>query len=248
MRTSWTKLERRAYAERFVPDHPVHGEARAAEAAYVKAVIEAKAAHWVEWLESITDLDVWDVHQLASAEPSDGGAATIPTLERRHPGSNRVETAETNEKKTQWLQEEFFPPRMPVSSVPADAEYPPPAWAWKPVSDEIIRRAIGRMKPYKATLPDTPPNCVFQECANLLVPFLGPIYRSLDELEHFPDHWAALHILVLRKPGKGNYTAPGAHRPIALTDGWARVLYAAKTLQCVSEAEIAGILPNNQYG
>ncbi|KAJ6491451.1 hypothetical protein C8R47DRAFT_1176966 [Mycena vitilis] len=94
MRTSWTKLERRAYAERFVPDHPVHGEARAAEAAYVKAVIEAKAAHWVEWLESITDLDVWDVHQLASAEPSDGvpaaGVGVETGLGRDHTARNRA--------------------------------------------------------------------------------------------------------------------------------------------------------------
>ncbi|KAJ7639657.1 hypothetical protein DFH06DRAFT_922415, partial [Mycena polygramma] len=153
-----------------------------------------------------------------------------------------------NEEKTRWLRQEFFPPKMPVSSVPADPVYPAPAWTWKPLSNKILHDAIARMKPYKATLPGTPPNCVFQECANILVPFLGPIYRSLQELEHFPDWWAALHILVLRKPGKGNYAVPGAHRPIALTDGWARVQYAALTLQTVSEAELAGVLPNNQYG
>ncbi|KAJ6593068.1 hypothetical protein B0H19DRAFT_916958, partial [Mycena capillaripes] len=159
-----------------------------------------------------------------------------------------VNSAVTNEDKARWLQEEFFPPKMQVSSVPSDPKYPPPAWDWKLVSDAIIHRAIGQMKPYKATFPKTPANCVFRECANLLMPFLGPIYRSLDELEHYPEEWAELRILVLRKPGKPNYAEPGAHCPIALTKGMGRLLYACKNLQCVSEAELAGILPKNQYG
>jgi exonuclease III len=249
LKKEWVKLERDAYAQRFAPDHPAHAEARMVEAAYVKAVTAAKSSHWVEWLSRITDLDVWDAHKFLSAEPSDGGTTRIPTLELRHPTTKKViETAVTNEVKSQWLKKEFFPPAMEVSSVPAIPLYPPPAWEWKPVSDALIGCAIDCMKPYKATFPGTTPNCVFKECTNLLVPYLGPIYRSLDDLNHYPDGWAELRVLVLRKPGKSNYAEPGAHRPIALTKGLPRLWYACKTLQCVAEAELAGILPKNQYG
>ncbi|KAJ7147275.1 hypothetical protein C8R46DRAFT_838388, partial [Mycena filopes] len=192
---------------------------------------------------------VWDVHRFLNATPSDGSAARIPTLERRHPTSGRIlAVAESNEEKSEWLKADFFPPKMQVSSVPPNAAYPPPAWVWKPTSDEVVRRAIDKMKPYKATFPDSTPNCVFKECANLIIPILGPIYRALDELKHFPEDWNELRVLVLRKPGKATYAEPGSHRPIALTKGFARLWYACKAAQWGSEAELAGVLPKNQFG
>ncbi|KAJ7353146.1 hypothetical protein DFH08DRAFT_628397, partial [Mycena albidolilacea] len=75
--------------------------------------------------------------------------------------------------------------------------YPTPAWCWKPVSDDLLRRAAEKMKPYKATFPESIPNCVIKQCTNLLIPFVGPIFRSLDELGHFPDEWSELRIPVL---------------------------------------------------
>jgi hypothetical protein len=116
------------------------------------------------------------------------------------------------------------------------------------MSDDILRLAAGKMKPYKSTFPDSAPNCVIKICTDLLLPFLGPIYRSLDELRHYPAEWAELRILVMRKPGKSSYAELGAHRPIALSKGFARWLNGAKDIQQVSEAELAGVLPRNQYG
>ncbi|KAJ7362928.1 hypothetical protein DFH08DRAFT_630807, partial [Mycena albidolilacea] len=177
------------------------------------------------------------------------GASRIPTLVKRQGGRQDViATAETDEEKCAWLRTEFFPPRMLVSSVPPDPVFPPPAWVWKPVSDDLLHRAAEKMKPYKATFPESIPNCVIKQCTNLLIPFVGPIFRSLDKLGHFPDDWSELRIPVLRKPGKPDYDVPGAHRPIALTKGLPRWLYGAKDLQQVAEAELAGILPANQFG
>ncbi|KAJ6573132.1 hypothetical protein DFH09DRAFT_852991, partial [Mycena vulgaris] len=192
---------------------------------------------------------VWTAGRFVSAEPSDGSEPRIPTLERRHPVTRAVvETAVTNEEKTEMLRKEFFPAPMAESSVPEGVAYPAPAWQWEPVTDDLVRRAIGRMKAYKATYPDSEPNCVFTEAANLIVPFIGPIYRSLDELQHYPKGWADVLSLVLRKPGKPNYADPSAYRPIVLSKGFARLLNACKTLQCMTEAEFAGIFPNNHYG
>jgi hypothetical protein len=223
--------------------------ARAAEKKYAKAIESEKARHWWEWLANLGKTNLWTAHKFISAEPSDGGATRIPTLEKRHPRTKQViATAETNEDKVEWLKTEFFPPPMVESPVPDAPQYPPPAWEWKPVSDEIMRAAVARMQPYKATYPGSEPNCVLRECADLLIPFAGPIFRAIDALGHYPSGWAELFILALRKPGKTNYADPAALRPIALSKGFVRWLNACKNLQCVSEAEIAGILPNNQYG
>ncbi|KAJ7334322.1 hypothetical protein DFH08DRAFT_645206, partial [Mycena albidolilacea] len=153
------------------------------------------------------------------------GATRIPTLEKRHPQSKQViATASTNEEKAAWLKAEFFPPPLAVSSVPDNAQYPLPAWEWKPVSDEVMRAAAARMKPYKATYPGSEPNCVLRECTDLLIPYAGPIFRSIDAFGHYPKWWAELLIHVLRKPGKPNYADPATMRPIALSKGFARWL------------------------
>jgi hypothetical protein len=156
-------------------------------------------------------------------------------------------TAETNEEKCDWLHTKFFPLPMLTSSIPSDPVYPPPAWTWEPISDDLLHRVVDKMKLYKATFSESIPNCVIKECTNLLIPFVGPIFRSLDELGHFPEEWAELRISVLRKPGKPDYDVPGAYRLITLKKGLPCWLYGAKDLQHIVEAEIAGIFPRTQF-
>ncbi|KAJ7140067.1 hypothetical protein C8R43DRAFT_860248, partial [Mycena crocata] len=192
---------------------------------------------------------VWTASKFVSMEASDGSAPRLPTLERRDPVTKRVvETAVTNEEKAEMLRREFFPPKSAAAVIPPDAVYPEPAWVWQPVTDVVLRRAIERMKPYKACYPDSVPNCVFKFNANLLVPFLGPIYRSLDALKHYPERWSDVLSLVLRKPGKPNYTDPSAYRPIVLAKGFSKLWNSCKTIQSMEEAELAGIFPVNHYG
>jgi endonuclease/exonuclease/phosphatase family metal-dependent hydrolase len=216
------KLQRNAYHQRFKPEHPVHDMAKAAEKTYAKAIETEKARHWWEWLANLGQSNLWSAHKFINAQPSDGGTARIPTLEKRHPHSKQIiATADTNEDKANWLKAEFFPPPMEESLVPEGHQYPPPAWEWKPVTDEVMMAAVERMKPYKATYPGSEPNCVLRECADLLIPFAGPIFRAIDALGHYPNGWAELFILALRKPGKTNYADPAALRPIALSKGFA---------------------------
>ncbi|KAJ7118523.1 hypothetical protein C8R43DRAFT_825802, partial [Mycena crocata] len=153
-----------------------------------------------------------------------------------------------NEEKAKMLRKEFFPPKSLEAIVPPNAVYPEPAWVWQPISDSVLRRAISRMKPYKATYPSSIPNCVFLYNTNLLVPFLGPIYRSLDAHKHYPQKWSDILTLVMRKPGKPNYADPSAQHPIALAQGLAKLWNSCKTIQCMEEAELAGIFPINHYG
>ncbi|KAJ7347815.1 hypothetical protein DFH08DRAFT_936603 [Mycena albidolilacea] len=179
-----------------------------------RSTVRHTTHHWVEWQEKLLGSLVWDVHKFLSATLSDGSASRIPTLVKCQGGRQDIVTmAETDEEKCAWLRTEFFPPRMTVSSVPPDPVFPPPAWEWKPVSDDLLHRAAEKMKPYKATFPESIPNCVIKQ---------WPIFRSLDKLNHFPDDWSELRIPVLRKPGKPDYNVPGAHQPIALTEGLPR--------------------------
>ncbi|KAJ6471211.1 hypothetical protein DFH09DRAFT_807013, partial [Mycena vulgaris] len=191
---------------------------------------------------------VWAVSRLAMGAPSDGGRSRVPTLRMVDPDTRKAVEAVTNEEKSDAFFTEFFPPKMLTSSVPQDAQYPEPAYAWEPISDVLLHRVIKKMKPYKATRAGSFANCVYTENAHLLVPYYGPIYRALDALKYYPAGWNLVDSIVLRKPGKTNYTDPSAFRPVCLTEGDARLYHSAKTMQVTVEAERAGILPNNHYG
>lgn len=42
------------------------------------------------------------------------------------------------------------------------------------------------------------------------------LYNRCLALHHFPEAWKQETVIVLRKPGKSDYTVPKAHRPIGL--------------------------------
>jgi hypothetical protein len=88
---------------------------------------------------------------------------------------------------------------------------------------------------------------VFIYTRELLVPHLGPIFRATDTLKIYPDDWKLTETPILKKPGKPDYTAAGAWRPIVLSNGLARLLNGCKTEDLVLMCEKTGILPMNYF-
>ncbi|KAF8580749.1 hypothetical protein K439DRAFT_1264349, partial [Ramaria rubella] len=68
-------------------------------------------------------------------------------------------------------------------------QYPPPALEFHPVTDTQIERAIKRLSPFKAPGPNGIPNSVLIQCSDLIIPFLGPIFRSTFKLTTYPSSW-----------------------------------------------------------
>ena len=99
------------------------------------------------------------------------------------------------------------------------------------------------MLPYKATAPDTVPNCVLKEAKQLLVPYLGPLFWVTFSIGYYPKQWAQALTVVLKKPGKTDYEIPNTWRPISLSDGFAQLLNSCISNELVNRCEIHGILP-----
>jgi hypothetical protein len=157
--------------------------------------------------------------------------------------------AATNGEKSAWMVKEFYPARgAGATDPPDDTQYPEPMWRYEPISELQLNRVIGKMKPWRATRSRTFPNCVYKLCAALLVPRLCKIYRALDVYEHEPEDWKRTETIVGRKPGKPDYTAVGAHRPLILSHGHARVRNAAENYQVATNAERYNMLPTNHWG
>ena len=82
-------------------------------------------------------------------EATDGGSTRVPTLITKR-GNRETWSAMTNEQKVKMLFEMFFPvPSGEPVATEDDQVYPPSSFKFLMVSNEQIRRAIGRLNPFK---------------------------------------------------------------------------------------------------
>jgi ribonuclease HI len=243
------RAARKAQKVAGIEGHPDIERYRTRRNDFAAALRKAKESHWVQWMNDMDGNTIWGAHRLTKAEPSDGGAARVPVLQVREAGTRRVQTeAVSNEEKARLFHQLFFPPKPRVSAVPTDPVYPEPLWEHETVSDEQITTAIHQLKQKKASKPGSVPNAVLVNAGELLVPHLGPLFRATDTLKWYPQQWKTTYTAVIKKPGKADYTVPGAWRPVVLSDGFARLLNRCKTNYLMDQCERVGALQRNHFG
>jgi hypothetical protein len=168
--------------------------------------------------------DVWITNKYINAEPGDGGLSHIPTLKAKTPDGQQM-TANTNNDKSQLLARTFFPPPL-TSTTPTDFPYPEALADPNLITEEQLHRVIKKLSPYKAPGPDGIPNAIFKNCADVLTPHLLRIYKAVFLLNTYYPAWREFNTVVLRKPGKPDYTVPKVYRPIVLLNTTAKLLTA----------------------
>jgi ribonuclease HI len=247
LRREASRLGRKASKSKDRLDDPIHAESVKAKRAYERAIEYNKKHHWRDWLEKAEDPDIWTAHRYISAPASDGSAARIPTLKAQHNGEEV--NASTNEDKSQLLARTFFPPK-PTENARHEQEqdYPAPVCKMDNITRDQIRRHLAKLKPYKAPGPDSIPNIVLTKCANILIDRLYHVYTAIMNLGLYYDPWKQFTTVVLRKPGKPNYSVPKAYRPIALLNTLAKLLSAVIAEQLSYYAEKYNLLPPNHFG
>jgi hypothetical protein len=87
-----------------------------------------------------------------------------------------------------------------------------------------------------------------RQSADVIVPFLGPIFWAMDKLRWYPSDWKVTHTPVIRKPAKADYALPRAWHPVVLSDGLARLLNRCKTEYLTEQCERTGVLPSTHFG
>ena len=244
------RLRGKSKYHRSNPQHPIHEKYRQQRNRYSEMIRTAKAEHWIEWLEGIDEVSVWQASRLVTSPATDAGKARIPTLQIRDPTTKRItREAIDNKSKGQLFYETFFPPPNPdLPPVPQDFQYPPPRWDFKNITDEQIHRAIKKMKPYKASKKGSIPNSVLIYAREELIPYLSPLFQATNTLRYYPQEWARTETLILKKPGKPDYTSPSAWHPIVLSDGIAKLLNSCQAEDITTMCEKYNILPANHFG
>lgn len=155
---------------------------------------------------------------------------------------------ETPMEKAQLLREVLHP--QPPAADLDDIDnfiYPEPL-PMPPITPQEIIRAINDVASGKAPGPDGIPNLVLQRTLPVLLPFLTQLFNDCLRLGYCPEHFRKSNTVILRKPGKADYTDPKSYRPIALLSTLGKALEAAIAKRMSYLVERYGLLPKTHMG
>src|SRR5271168_3360260 len=229
------------------PRHSSHTLVRQARNDYNSLIDKSKQLHWDNWLDSISPKSIWDAHKFTSNPASDGSKARIPTLRVKKADGTYTNILD-NQGKSKALHEVFFYQPPANFGVDSSYRYDEPIIDFEEVKDEHIIRVARKLNPYKAPGLNGISNSILTHCADILTPYLGPIFRATFTVGYYPHKWKRYKTIVLRKPGKPDYSIPNAYRPIALLDVFAKLLSSCVKEMWEHDLERRNLLPNSQYG
>jgi hypothetical protein len=156
----------------------------------------------------------------------------------------------TAEEKADILREVLFPP-APTAEL-SDLEgydYPVAVNAPLITSDEVMH-AIQRSASYKAPGPDGIPNAALKKAIEIpsLLTFLTHLFNECLRLGYCPNHFRESTTVILRKPGKPDYTILKAYRPITLLSTLGKALESVLATRLSYLVEAHTLLPDTHIG
>lgn len=140
-------------------------------------------------------------------------------------------------EKTETLRQTFFtpPPRADLSDING-YEYPQPIECPE-ISPSEIERAVRRAAPNKAPGKDDIPNIIIHW-----------LFNACLRQQYCPLHFREAITVVLRKPGKDDYTQPKSYRPIALLNTLGKALEAIIANRLTYLVDTYQLLPKRHTG
>ena len=205
---------------------------------YFGDIKKAKQKTWRNFVEKADEKTIWKVKKYMESVPT---STYIPTLNSY---------ATSNEEKTKEFKEAFFPPPPPANlmDIRETVEYPESVACSSHITMHQLQKAVDKTAPDKAAGPDEISNRVLKESFTELQHHLLALVQASINIGHFPKPFKTTTTIVLRKPGKPDYTKPKAYRPIALENTIGKILESvmADTLSYLTEKY--ELLPAQHYG
>jgi hypothetical protein len=191
------------------------------------------------------DPDLWTAQKYITAPPGDCRRTRIPDL--TYVDDKGQQHASSNEDKGKVLAKMFFLDKPATKNAPA-MMLPNPICKANPISRAQMRRALTRLKPFKAPGPDGIPNIVLSKCADVIESRIWYIYTVIFEKGWYYMPWKNFTTVVLQKPGKPRYNVPKAYCPITLLNTMGKVLTSIVAEQLTFYTEKHTLLPPLHFG
>lgn len=170
---------------------------RAAQHAYQHACKEAKITHWCSFLANLTARDLFTAARYTNGPP---GSRTLPPL-RKPDGQLTSNPAE----QTDLLFQATGGPTIPCDL--SDVTLPTPRQPFStPFTSEDIQVSIKRLKLGKAPGTDGITNQVIREAPGALSTILASLLNACVKTGKYPRCWKQANTIILKKPGKPDYT------------------------------------------
>jgi hypothetical protein len=169
--------------------------------------------------------------------------ATIPTLQRG------AQVAQSLKAKAEMLREAHFPPPPEADlSDTYNFRYSASVTQDPTITIEETQQAALSTKKDKAPGLDGIPNRVIHIIARETPTLLQRLFQACLDLGVHPSHFKKATTVIIRKPGKANYSNPSAYRPIALLNTLGKTLEAVISNRIRFLAEEHALLPDTQMG
>ncbi len=138
-------------------------------------------------------------------------------------------------------------PDADLSDIP-NASYPAELPSPMSISEEEISSVCKKSHPFKAAGSDGIPFFDLKCLGSLLVFFLKSLFQACIEYSYHPTAFFHCNTVPLRKPGKGDYSVPGAWQPIALLSTPGKELKSVIARHVSSLSEEHGLLRAQHMG
>lgn len=240
------KLSNKSFKFRCIRDHLSHTDYREAVKQFRSSLDSTRNQHWNDWLESVSQQDIYVANKYITNEPTDFSSARVLALSYVQDGARVI--ADNNTSKAAALASSFFPPAPISTSVPPDTIYPRLLRGIKYFSRDRIRQVFKSLSPYKAPGPNGIPNVVYIKCVDVLIDHIFFIYRAVLELRQYHGSWRESITVVLCKLGKADHGVAKAYRPVGLlnTLGKGFNMLASRYVSFLCEKH--NLLPAFQFG
>nr|XP_036581842.1 zinc knuckle [Colletotrichum truncatum]KAF6790285.1 zinc knuckle [Colletotrichum truncatum] len=236
------RLRRRFYAEHTEQNWEEYIIARNKKGRTIRKALQKAHREAVETAAESPE-SLWRIAKWARTRQNQ-----MPTVtpEIAKPGSNH--TATTPEEKAELFRETFFPapPEANLEDI-QNATYRDQI-TLPPISENEVEEAIKKTAPRKAPGPDGITNRALQIAKPWISPHLARAFNQSLRIGYCPQHFRKSTTIVLRKPGKDNYTVPKAYRPIALLNTVGKIMDAIIAERLSYLAETYNLLPKNHMG
>ncbi|CEJ55656.1 hypothetical protein PMG11_01904 [Penicillium brasilianum] len=195
--------------------------------AWTRTIEKAKVSHWRQFLDEAGKGKLWKAATYMKYREIWG---CTPTLRA---GSEEIIQ---NEDKAKAFLDAFFPAmNTPEPSPPAS---PLPELLWHLITELKVKRSLRIARGTTAPGEDNLPMLVWKKVWVYLKAFIVRVFTACRSAK----------IIILRKPGKPDYSLPGAYRPISLLNTLGKLLEAVIARRLSYLVEKHGLLPNSQFG
>lgn len=197
-------------------------------------------------------------HRIAEASNSQTGLwSLVKWAKNRHSASSACtpalakpngELVQRPEEKAELLRQAFFPPprQADVSDIHG-YEYPSPIEC-PDITTSEVENAVRRAAPNKAPGTDRITNAILHKTLDILLPSLCRLFNACLQVGYCPKHFKDTVTVVLRKPGKDDYSQPKAYRPIALLNTVGKAMDSIIANRLTYLADKYGLLPSRHTG